>query len=255
MAIIEKSPEEIRVMREAGIIAGETLKITAAYLKSGISSKELDIIAEKHIRGRKAVPAFLGYRGFPASLCVSINEEIVHGIPNRNRILKKGDVVSLDVGVFKNGFYCDTAATFVVEKSEDSVVNNLIETTKKALYESIKFAVAGRNLYDISFAIQSISESSGFSVVRDYTGHGIGRKLHEEPFILNYVPNIMLRSRGQILKKGYVLAIEPMLNIGGHQTEVLEDRWTVVTRDRKISAHFEHTVAVTDGKPVILTEV
>ncbi|HPN30687.1 MAG TPA: type I methionyl aminopeptidase [bacterium] len=255
MAISEKTTEEIKLMRESGIIAGETLRLVSGYLTAGISSKELDEIAERYIRNQKAEPAFLGYRGYPASLCVSINEEIVHGIPKPGRILKKGDVVSLDVGVFKNGFYSDTAATFVVEKNDNPVVNKLIETTKKALYESIKFAVAGRNLYDISFAIQSIAESSGFSVVKDYTGHGIGKKLHEEPFVLNYVPNIMMRRRGQILKKGYALAIEPMLNMGRSETQVLSDNWTVATKDRKISAHFEHTVAITDGKPVILTEV
>lgn len=255
MAVTVKSLNELRLMRDACRIAGEALKTVGKNITPGISAKELDKIADAYIRGKKGQPAFKGYNGYPSALCVSVNEEIVHGIPYDRKILKAGDIVSIDVGVFKNGFYGDTAATYKVGKIENKRVNELIETTRKALYESIKYMIAGRNIYDVSFAIQTIAESAGFSVVREYTGHGIGRKLHEEPYVLNYVPDLMLRKRGYVLRKGNVFAIEPMLNMGVYETEVLEDNWTVVTRDRQLSAHFEHTVAVCDGKPEILTEV
>ncbi|HPP87585.1 MAG TPA: type I methionyl aminopeptidase [bacterium] len=255
MAVTVKSVNELRLMRESCKIAAETLKVVEKNIVEGIAAKELDKIADAYIRSKNAVPAFKGYNGYPSTLCVSINEEIVHGIPREDKILKAGDIVSIDVGVYKNGFYGDTAATYTVGKVEDARVLLLIETTRKALYEGLKYMVAGKNVYDISFAIQTIAESAGFSVVREYTGHGIGRKLHEEPYVLNYVPDKMLRKNGYILRKGNVFAIEPMLNMGRYETEVLSDKWTVVTRDRKWSAHFEHTVAVGDKKPEILTEV
>jgi len=255
MAIAVRGQNEIQLLRAAGRIAGEALEKVRAFAKPGVSTKELDKIAEDYILTKNAKPAFLGYNGYPASLCVSINEEIVHGIPSDTRKLKNGDVVSLDVGVYKNGYYGDTAITIIVGLPIDAIAVKLVEVTRKALYEAIKYAVAGRNLFDISFAIQTIAETAGFSPVREYTGHGIGRRLHEEPYVLNYVPDIQLRKRGPILKSGNVLAIEPMLNVGTFETEVLADKWTVVTRDRKLSAHFEHTVVVNQGVAEILTEV
>ncbi len=240
-------------MEEAGRIAGEALRLTAKHIKSGVTALELDSIAADYIFRKNGKPSFKGYNGYPANICVSINEEIVHGIPRADKVLKTGDVVSIDIGVYKNGFHGDTAATFVVENNDDLRIKKLIDTARRALYESIDAAVAGKNLYDISFVIQTVSETAGFSVVRDYTGHGIGAKLHEDPFVYNYVPNGLWRKKGIILKKGYTFAIEPMLNLGSAETRVLDDNWTVVTADRQISAHFEHTIAITGGKPIILT--
>jgi methionyl aminopeptidase len=242
-------------MRQNGIIGANTLKKVREYAKPGISAYELDVIAEDYIKSKNAEPAFKGYRGFKNTLCVSVNEEIVHGIPDKKKILNSGDVVSLDVGVFRKGFYSDCAVTFVIGENSNSGINRLIEVTEKALKEAIAVVNAGCSVYDISFAIQAIAESSGFSVVREYTGHGIGRRLHEKPQILNYVPENVLRNKGYRLKNGNVVAIEPMINLGVCGTELMNDGWTVVTKDRKVSAHFEHTVAVYKNKPWVLTEI
>lgn len=205
-------------------------------------------MAYKFITKKGAIPAFLGYKGFPASICVSKNEEVVHGIPSREKILKEGDIVSIDVGVLYNGYYGDVSITVPVGKISDEA-ERLIEITKLALYKSIENMVSGKRLGDVSYAIQKSAESNGYNVVRDYVGHGIGKKLHEEPAI----PNFGQPGEGIRLKPGMVLAPEPMLNIGTSDVKVLSDKWTVVTADGKYSAHFEHTVAITDSGPLILS--
>jgi len=255
-----KSASQIEKIRQAGkILRAAGLEATKAA-RVGISTYELNKIIEDYIISQQATPTFKNYgatdhrKGFPAAICASPRNILVHGIPSKSRILKNGDIVSLDVGTYINGVYGDTAATFVVGKCSDEE-KKLVDTTEKCLYEAIKFAKAGNNIYDISYAVQSLAESNGFSVVRDYTGHGIGRNLHEEPYVLNYVPSLKLRRFGPKLKKGYVFAIEPMLNLGTYKTQVLPDEWTVITKDKKKSAHFEHTVVITENEPIVLTKV
>lgn len=247
MAIPIKSQEQIDYMREAGKITAKLHLLLESKIKPGITTKELDIIAEEFIRANGATPSFKGYGGFPGSICASINEEVIHGIPS-NRKLKEGDIISVDTGAYKNGFHSDAARTFGVGKISDSA-KKLIDVTKQSFYEGIKFAKAGNHLYEISEAIQAYAESFGFGVVREFVGHGVGRKLHEEP----QIPNYKVGTRGPKLYKGMVLAIEPMINEGTFEVKVLKDKWTVVTLDKKLSAHYENTILITDGEPELLT--
>ncbi|RLA87943.1 MAG: type I methionyl aminopeptidase [Deltaproteobacteria bacterium] len=244
-----KTKEEIEKIRKANQIVAFTLNELSKIVKPGITTIELDRLAEKIIRDKGATPAFKGYRGFPASLCASVNEEVVHGIPKKRK-LKEGDIISLDLGSCLNGYYGDAAITLPVGKVDEKATL-LMRVTKEALYKGIEKARVGNHLYDISFAIQQWAESHGFSVVRDFVGHGIGRQLHEDP----KVPNYGLPNRGPLLKEGMVIAIEPMINEGRWEVKVLNDGWTVVTIDGKRSAHFEHTIAITNDGPKILSEL
>lgn len=247
-AVELKSREEIQTMREAGAIVGTTLQILAEAVSAGVSTLELDRIAESEIRKRKAVPAFLNYRGFPGTLCASINEEIVHGIPKDGRKLKSGDIIGLDLGCILRGFYADAAKTVAVGKISGKVAE-LVEATQKSLEKGIEQMRPGNRIGDISNAVQTYVESKGFSVVRAFVGHGIGRSLHEAPA----VPNYGRAGTGLRLAEGMVLACEPMVNLGVADVKMLNDGWTAVTADGKWSAHFEHTVAITADGPVVLT--
>lgn len=243
-----KTDREIELMREAGRIVALTHEILAKAVQPGISTAELDVMAEKNIRAHGGEPAFKGYNGFPASICTSINEQVVHGIPSVRK-LKEGEIISIDVGVCYRGYYGDAAVTLPVgEITRDAA--RLIEVTRDSLYKGIEFARAGNRLSDISHAVQAYAEANGYHVVRSYVGHGIGSSMHEEP----EVPNFGKPGRGPKLQKGMVLAIEPMINIGTWQVETLEDNWTVVTSDASFSAHFEHTVAVNEEGAEILTQ-
>ena len=246
--IIRKSQDELQAMREAGRLTALTHDVVAAAVRPGITTASLDALAEEFIRDHDAIPAFKGYNGYPASICVSVNEEVVHGIPGA-RILRDGDIVSIDIGVVLDGFYGDMARTYPVgEISEEA--KRLIAVTETALEKGIAAAVAGNRLSDIGHAVQSYVEAHGMSVVRDFVGHGIGRSMHEEP----QIPNFGRPGYGPRLQPGMVMAIEPMVNVGGWEVIVLSDNWTVVTADRSLSAHFEDTVAVTEGGPLILTQ-
>jgi methionyl aminopeptidase len=247
MGIIIKSEREIELMRQAGRIVATVLAMLMKQVKPGMKTKELDIIAGREVERLGGKASFKGYRGFPANLCVSVNEEIVHGIPGE-RILREGDIVSLDLGASFKGFQGDSAVTVGVGKTSPEA-RKLVATTEEVLKAGIAAARTGARLGDISAAMQSYAESRGYSVVREYTGHGIGRDLHEEP----QVPNFGLAGTGPVLKKGMALALEPMVNIGDWRTKVGEDQWTVVTADGSLSAHFEHTIAITDGEAEILT--
>ena len=245
--IVLKTEQEIGYMRDAGRIVGQTLAVIKKAISPGITTQELDHIAEQFIRRAGGVPAFKGYCGFPASICSSINEQVVHGIPGP-RQLKDGDVISIDIGVKLNRYYGDAAITVPVGEV-DAEILKLLSVTEQALNKGIEQAIKGNRLSDISHAVQLHAEAYGYGVVRDYVGHGIGQRMHEDPQIPNYGPP----GRGPLLKSGRTLAIEPMINYGTPDVEVLADDWTVVTVDRKISAHFEHTVAITEGEPEILT--
>ncbi len=247
--IILKSLEEINRIRESCKIVREILNLLYENIKEGISTKELNDLAEKRTYKLKAKPAFKGYAGFPASVCISLNEEVVHGIPSSKRIIKDGDLVKIDFGVVYKGYYGDAAFTKLVGKGNKRK-RELIKTTENSLYKGIDAAVIGNSIGDIGNSVQTFVESKGFSVVRAFVGHGIGRNLHEEP----QVPNFGYPKQGPKIKKGLVIAIEPMINEGTYEVEVLKDRWTVVTKDRKLSAHFEHTIAVTENGPEILTK-
>jgi len=247
-AILLKSPEEIEVMREANQIVARTLTSVKENIAPGVSTLQLDKIAEKYARKCKAVPAFKGYRGFPGSLCVSINEQVVHGIPSKKVKLREGDIISIDFGVKYKGFFGDAAITVPVG-SIDSEVQRLIDVTRQSLYEAISEVVTGNRIADISRAVQTYVEKNGFSVVRQFVGHGIGQELHEPPEIPNYVR----KDRSPKLMPGMVLAIEPMVNAGTADVKILKDGWTVITKDRKPSAHFEHSIAVTENGPIILS--
>ncbi|MBS4024175.1 MAG: type I methionyl aminopeptidase [Clostridia bacterium] len=247
--IIFKTPQEIQLMKEAGRIVAETHRELQKAVVPGITTAELDKIAEKHIRSRGATPAFKGYHGFPASICASINEELVHGIPSLRK-LKNGDIISIDVGVEYNGYYGDAAVTLPAGEILPEV-QNLLHITKESLLKGIEQAVMDNRLSDISHAIQKFVEENGFSVVRDYVGHGIGRQMHEDP----QVPNFGKPGFGPKLKPGLVLAIEPMVNMGTYEVYTLQDNWTVVTSDKKLCAHFEHTIAITETGPEILTKL
>lgn len=242
-----KSLQEIEIMRQAGRIVAGTLQELARAVSPGITTLQLDTLARQYIEKCDARPAFLGYHGYPATICASLNEEVVHGIPGMRR-LKEGDIISIDVGVFYKGYYGDAAATFPVGKVTP-LARRLLKVTRESLYKGIEKAYPGNHLYDISAAIQTFVESHGFSVVRNYVGHGIGNEMHEEP----QVPNFGLPGKGPLLEVGMVLAIEPMVNTGTWEVETLNDDWTVVTKDRSLSAHFEHTVAILQDGPEILT--
>ncbi|NSW77035.1 MAG: type I methionyl aminopeptidase [Candidatus Atribacteria bacterium] len=239
--------EEVEALRRSGQILGEVLKKIRSLIVPGVRASSIDQVAEKEIRRLGARPAFLGYRGYPASVCVSLNDEVVHGIP-RDQVVKEGDLVSIDLGVEFDGFYTDAAFSVVVGNG-NALARRLVEVTREALYAGIKKAIPGNRIGDISHAIQMVAERNGFSVVRDLVGHGIGRALHEEP----QVPNFGKKGQGTLLEKGMVLAIEPMVNEKGYRVKVLKDGWTIVTEDGGLSAHFEHTILVTDGAPEILT--
>lgn len=247
--IIRKSPDEIDLMREAGRIVAEVIEVVKQKVEPGATTKYLDKIAEDYILGKQARPAFKGYHGFPASICVSINEAVVHGIPSDYR-LQSGQIASIDIGVEYKGYYGDAALTVPVgEVSAEAL--RLIEITEKSLKAGIDNCRMGRRLFDVSHAIQEVAEGAGFSVVREYVGHGIGREMHEDP----QIPNFGTPGKGPLLEEGMVFALEPMINAGSHNVEVLSDNWTVVTEDKKLSAHFEHTVAITLNGPVILTSL
>ena len=243
-----KTKKEIEIMKANGRILAKTLELLKKKIKPGVKTKELDLLAEEFIRKQGAYPAFKGYRGFPASICVSIDNEVVHGIPGEKRV-EVGQIVSVDIGVFKDNYYADGAFTFAVGEVSDQA-KRLIQVTQKALKRGLEFVREGRFLSDVSYAIQSFVEGSGFSVVRDLVGHGIGMNMHEEPQIPNFGPS----GQGPILKRGMVLAIEPMVNVGSFEIQTKEDNWTIVTKDGSLSAHFEHTVAVTENQAMILTD-
>lgn len=246
--IVLKSPQEIAVMREANQIVAELLQELKARAVPGVSTRELDEIAERFIRKKKAKCAFKGYRGYPNCLCTSVNDVIVHGLPSSAE-LKEGDILSIDCGVYHKGFYGDAAITVPIGRVPEKA-QRLIQTTKECLQLAIEKMVEGNRLSDISHAIQARAEKEGFSVVRDFVGHGIGRQLHEDP----QVPNYGQAGTGIRLKTGMVLAIEPMVNEGHWGVRILKDGWTAVTEDGSLSAHFEHSVAVTDNGPLILSE-
>jgi methionyl aminopeptidase len=242
-----KSEEELEIMRRGGQILAKIMEKMKEVVEVGVSTAEINNLAEEMILKEDATPAFKGYRGFPAAACTSINEEIVHGIPGK-RQLKDGDIIGLDIGINYKGYFTDTAITVAVG-NVNARVKKLIEVTKQALSKSIKQARIDNHLSDISYAIQEYVEKYGFSVVREFVGHGIGRSLHEEPEI----PNFGRPHQGPLLKNGMVLAIEPMVNMGSWESKVLDDGWTAVTKDGLVSAHFEHTVAITQNGPEILT--
>ena len=249
MMVILKTKNELQLMQKAGAITAAALHAGGAAVKPGVTTKEIDKIIHDYIVSHGAVPSFLGYGGFPASACISVNDEVIHGIPG-NRVLQEGDIVSIDVGAKINGYHGDSAYTFPCGKI-DAETQKLLDGTKKSLENAIAQAVVGNRLGDISYAVQSTVEPMGLSVVREYVGHGVGRDLHEAP----EVPNYGTAGRGIRLAAGMVLAIEPMINAGGWPIKVLNDGWTVKTRDGKMSAHFEHTVAITQNGPIILTEL
>jgi methionyl aminopeptidase len=242
-----KTDEEIELLRESNLLVSRTYAEVAKHIEPGITTLELDKIAEEFIRDHKAEPAFLGYGGFPNTLCVSVNDMVVHGIPS-DYCLKEGDIVSVDCGVLKNGFYGDSAYTFTVGEVDESV-KKLLRTTKEALYKGIEMAVSGNRLGDVGYTIQKHCENSGYSVVREMVGHGIGKNLHEKP----EVPNYGQKGRGVLLKSGMVIAIEPMINMGKKEVFLEKDNWTIRTRDNQPSAHFEHTVAIRKGKADVLS--
>ena len=245
--IVYKTKEEIEQQRESSLLVGKTLAVVASHLKPGITTLHLDTIAEQFIRDNKAEPSFKGYHGYKHSLCISINEEVVHGIPG-SRVIMDGDIVSIDCGVFKNGFHGDSAYTFPIGSVQEDVLN-LLRVTKTSLLKGIAKARNGNRVGDISAAVQEFAESFGYGVVRELVGHGVGRNLHEKP----EVPNYGKRSSGPVLKEGMVIAIEPMINMGPRHIRQLKDGWTVMALDKKPSAHFEHTIAITDSIPDILS--
>jgi methionyl aminopeptidase len=253
MSIIIKSDEEIAIMRQAGHIVAEVLKILSEQIRPGMKTKELDSIAARELKRLGARSSFKGHRGFPANLCVSVNDEIVHGIPG-DRVLKDGDVVSLDFGAIYQGFQGDAAVTVAIGNASPEA-KRLIEATRGSLESGINAARAGAALGDVSAAIQHYAESRGYAVVREYTGHGIGRDMWEDPQIPNHSepPFGLKPGTGPVLKKGMTLALEPMLNLGDWHTRLADDHWTVLTADGSLSAHFEHTIAVDDTEPEVLT--
>jgi methionyl aminopeptidase len=248
--IILKTPDEIEIMARASRLVAETLAMLRREVRSGITTEDLDRLAEQFIRSHGGTPAFKGYRNYPKTLCASINDQVVHGIPSK-RALKEGDIVGLDLGAIVDGFYGDSAVTVAVGNVTPRVAE-LLRVTEESLYAGIAQAVVGNRLSDISHAVQRHAEAAGFSVVTEFVGHGIGRQLHEEP----QVPNYGKPGQGPRLQEGMVLAIEPMINMGNSGVRVLDDRWTAVTTDGSLSAHFEHTIAIqSSGPPRILTQV
>jgi methionyl aminopeptidase len=247
--IIYKSKDELEKMRVSGRITAGTIERVVAAIRPGVTTADLDAVAEGYIRERGAVPSFKGYRGFPGSICTSLNNEIVHGIPSKRRVLKDGDLLSLDFGAIWEGFHSDSAVTVFVGEPPSSESEKLVRVTQEALEAGIAEIRPGGRITDISHAIQQSAEGAGFSVVREYVGHGVGRALHEDP----QVPNYGAPGHGPEMRPGLVLAVEPMVNMGGWETAVLADDWTVVTLDGSLSAHFEHTIAVTDRGHEVLT--
>jgi methionyl aminopeptidase len=248
--IIRKSPAELDKMRRSGRILADTIDEVLEAVVPGCTTADLDAVAEAAIRARGAVPSFLGYRGFTATICASVNDEIVHGIPSPQRVLHEGDLLSLDFGAVWEGFHSDAAVTvFVGGQAPSEEAARLVKTTESALHTAIEAVHLGGRLSDIGHAIESVAAPAGFGIVREYGGHGIGRALHEDPFI----PNWGAPGRGPDLRPGLVVAIEPMLNLGAEETRVMADGWTVVTADGSLSAHFEHTVALTEDGPEVLT--
>ena len=248
--IILKSPRELALMRRAGRIVARVLDRFREVVRPGITTAELEEVALQIIEREGGIPSFKGYRGYPAAICASINEEVVHGIPSPKRVLKEGDIISLDVGAIYKGYHGDAAITLPVGAVSEKV-QRLLEVTQGALHAGIAQAHPGNRLGDISAAIQRYVESRGFNVVREYTGHGIGQEMHEEPQIPNFGPP----NRGPRLRPGMTMALEPMVTAGDWRTRTLSDGWTVVTADGSLSAHFEHTIAITDGEPEILTRL
>ena len=246
--IIIKSDQEVDLMRESGKVTGFILKELENFIKPGISTDDINRFVEDTIRKNGMIPTFKGYCGFPASACVSINEEVVHGIPDNKRILKEGDIVSVDVGSTYKGYVSDAARTYPVGKVSD-IAQKLMDATRDSFFAGLEFCKVGYRLSDISHAIQVKAESEGFSVIRDFVGHGVGQEMHEEP----QIPNYGKTGRGPRLAKGMVFAIEPMICEGGYDVRTLSNDWTVVTRDGKLSAHYENTVVITDGEPELLT--
>lgn len=247
--IVVKTTTEVELMRRAGVLAAEALREVARAVAPGVAGAELDRTAETFIRDHGAIPSFLGYRGFPASICLSIDDEVVHGIPGRRR-LKDGEILSIDLGVILDGFHGDTAVTVPVGRISKTL-QRLLAVTHESLYKGIDLVAPGRRLGDVGAAIQSHAEAAGYSVVRDFAGHGIGRLLHEEP----QVPNFGEGGTGIVLREGMTLAIEPMVNLGGPAVTMDDDEWTIRTQDRAPSAHFEHTVAVTADGALVLTQI
>lgn len=248
MNVIKKTPQQIEAMKRAGELSAKVLREVGARVQPGISTAELDRIAEMLIRMEGGVPAFKGYGGFPGTICASVNEQIVHGIPSKSVILQEGDILSVDTGAIVDGWYGDNAWTFPVGKISPEK-QQLLEVTEKSMWAGIEAARAGNHLGDIGHAVQSVAEAAGYGVVREYVGHGVGRNLHEDP----NVPNYGHKHHGLKLEVGMVLAIEPMINIGTHKTRQGDDGWLVCTRDGKPSAHFEKTIAITEDGPIVLT--
>lgn len=246
--LILKTGRELERMREAGRIAANALKLAGEAVEPGITTFAIDEIVKKYIESEGAKPSFLGYGGFPASACISVNNVVIHGIPNKTCVIKSGDIVSIDIGAFFNGFHGDNAATFACGDISNEA-KALIDATRESLYEGIKMAKAGNRIGDIASTVQRYAEARGYSVVRDFVGHGVGAKLHEDPS----VPNYGTPGRGVRLIPGMTIAIEPMVNAGTYDVRVLPDEWTTVTVDGKLSAHFEHSVAITENGPEILT--
>lgn len=242
-----KSPQELEMMRQAGAIVGSVLDLLKRSVEPGINTKDLDQIAYREITRHGATPTFKGYRGFPSSICTSINEQIVHGIPSK-RVLKEGDIIKLDVGATLGGLIGDAAISLAVGEVDQEAVD-LMDATRQSLEEGIKASLPGNRIGDLGAAIQEFGESRGYGVVREFVGHGVGRFLHEDP----QVPNYGQAGMGPLLRPGMCIAIEPMLNLGDWRTRILDDQWTVVTADGKLSAHFEHTIAITEDGPEILT--
>ncbi len=248
--IVLKTTRELSLMKEACVISAGALKAAGAAVEPGVSTAEINKVAHDYIVKHGAKPSFLGYNGFPAAACISINDEVIHGIPNKKRIIRAGDIVSIDVGATLNGYVGDNAATFAAGDISPEA-QRLCDVTRESLYEGIRAAVAGGRLGDIGSTIQRYCEERGFSVVREFTGHGVGKQLHEDPS----VPNFGTPGRGVRLLPGMTLAIEPMINAGGAGIRQLPDGWTIKTRDGSLSAHFEHTIAITSNGPVIMTQI
>lgn len=248
MSVTIKSEREIELMREAGKILADVHEQLEQMIQPGISTHDIDIAARKIIRSYDCIPSFLNYNGYPAAVCVSINDEVVHGIPSKQRIIKEGDIVSLDAGVIYQGYHSDAARTIAVGKVP-ARTQELIDVTRQSFFEGMKYAKAGNHLHDISAAIEDYVIAHGFSCVRDLVGHGIGKTMHEEP----QIPNFRQRRRGILLMPGMTLAIEPMVNIGAYDVCILDDEWTIVTADGSLSAHYENTILITDGEPEIFS--
>lgn len=245
-----KSPREINVMKEAGKIVALAHQTVKAMVQPGISTYEIDQAVEEVIRKHGATPSFKGYGGFPGSACTSVNEQVVHGIPSKHVVLQEGDIISVDIGAYYKGYHGDSAWTYAVGRISDDA-RQLMNVTKASLFKGLEQAKAGNRLSDISHAIQTYAEDHGYSVVREFVGHGLGKELHEDP----QIPNFGLPGKGTLLKPGMTFAIEPMINMGRKEVKVLKDNWTAVTVDGSLSAHYEHSIVITEDKPILLTTV